>query len=126
MGDRIACTALKLTGDLTTGAYGFAATVTDDWSFDLGTVPLALTEVGFAIDYDPSAGTSGEVVGTFLDRGLLAVRARELRQGDRVDVRRRDARPGHDRGRRPARRRREAARGHGPERDHARGITSRT
>ena len=76
MGDRIACTALKLTGDLTTGAYGFAATVTDDWSFDLGTVPLALTEVGFAIDYDPSAGTSGEVVGTFSIAGCsLYVRA---------------------------------------------------
>jgi hypothetical protein len=76
MGAQIHCTALKLTGDITQDSYGFAATVTDTWEFHLGSVPLALQEVGFAIDYDPNAGTSGEVVGTFLIAGgSLYVRA---------------------------------------------------
>jgi hypothetical protein len=69
MGEEIACTALKLWGDIPGGSYGFEATVADDWTFKLGTVPLALTEVGFAIEYDSSAGLGGELVATFMIAG---------------------------------------------------------
>ena len=61
---KINCTELAVFGDVTGGTYRFQATVTDDWTFNLGSKPLALTQVGMDIDTDPS-GFGGEIVCQF-------------------------------------------------------------
>jgi hypothetical protein len=66
---QINCTELAVFGDVTSGTYRFQATVTDDWTFNLGgsepgSKPLALTEIGLDIDKDPN-GFGGEIVCQF-------------------------------------------------------------
>lgn len=61
---QIDVTALTVTGDVMANEYRFQCTVTDDWVFHLGTVPLALTQMSMDIT-SATAGFSGEVTAMF-------------------------------------------------------------
>jgi hypothetical protein len=61
---KVDCTALRLFGDVGNTVYRFQATVTDDWEFAVGSTHVALTSIGFDIDWMPT-GFDGEVVAQF-------------------------------------------------------------
>ncbi|NUP39115.1 MAG: hypothetical protein HOY76_19395 [Streptomyces sp.] len=61
---QVGCSALDLSGDVTAGQYRFQATVTDDWTFDLGHEPLALTEISMDLSKGPS-GFGGQIACRF-------------------------------------------------------------
>jgi hypothetical protein len=60
----VTCTELAVFGDITDGEYRFQATVTDDWTFDIGKTPLALTEISMDIAKSPS-GFDGQIACQF-------------------------------------------------------------
>lgn len=67
----IDCTEFKVFGDISGGSYRFQATVTSDWTFNLGSKPFGLTQIGFDLSHTTgaSASTSGELVGQFVVGG---------------------------------------------------------
>ncbi|MFD1538812.1 DUF6603 domain-containing protein [Nonomuraea guangzhouensis] len=61
---QIGCSVLNLSGNVTAGQYRFQATVTDDWTFDLGHQPLALTQISMDLSKSPS-GFGGQIACRF-------------------------------------------------------------
>ncbi|MBZ4422662.1 hypothetical protein [Myxococcus sp. RHSTA-1-4] len=71
------CTELKLFGNVSSREYRLQGTLTDDWSFSLGSTPLVLTGISLDLDYAPGRGGAGEVVGNFSIAGTELMVAAE-------------------------------------------------
>ena len=61
---QINCTELAVYGDVSSKTYRFQATVTDDWTFQIGKGTFSLKEIGMDITVDPG-GFDGQVVCQF-------------------------------------------------------------
>ncbi|MEM8641272.1 MAG: DUF6603 domain-containing protein [Cyanobacteria bacterium P01_G01_bin.54] len=75
---QITCTKLKLFGQLKDrkdGQYRFQAAVSDNWTFNLGSKPLSLTQIGLDFSHTKNpASTSANLLGIFAIAGAeLAV-----------------------------------------------------
>lgn len=68
---KIECTEFRVFGDISGGSYRFQATVTSDWTFNLGSKPFGLTQISLDLSHTTgaSASTSGELVGQFTVAG---------------------------------------------------------